>query len=222
MPKWIVSALGLTALALLSFYCVRHHSHAIPIDLKSRSEAALTTAGFSTAGLEFDGRIATLSGFTDSPQVSAKAIQTVSSVSGVFDVLTKISPGSNEAVESTQLEKKLQDVIVGKVVEFATGSADLTPNGKAVLDQMVTLLKQFPTKPVEISGHTDGEGNHGLNVTLSQERAESVRKYLIKQGIQASRLFSTGQGPDNPVADNNTEEGRQKNRRIEFHVKETR
>ncbi len=222
MPKWIVSALGFIALALLSFYCVSHHAHTIPIDLKSRSEAALMVAGFSTTGLEFDGRIATLSGFSDSPQVSTKAIQAVSSVSGVFDVLTKISPGSHEAVESTQLEKKLQDVIVGKVVEFATGSADLTSNGKAVLDQMVALLKQFPNKPVEISGHTDGEGNHGLNITLSKERAESVRKYLIIQGIQASRLFSAGHGPDNPVADNNTEEGRQKNRRIEFHVKETR
>ncbi len=222
MPNRMVPALGLLALVALCFFCVSHHAQAIPIDLKNRSIRAMQAVPFPTTGIEFDGRIATLKGYSDSPEVSAKAIQTVRGVNGVFDVKTNIIPGSKDSIEATQLETKLQDVIAGKVVEFTTGSAELTAKGKAILDQMVALLKEYPQKPVEVSGHTDAEGDHRMNITLSKERAESVRAYLITQGIDARRLFAAGHGPDNPVADNNTEEGRQKNRRIEFHVKETR
>jgi OmpA-OmpF porin, OOP family len=222
MPKWIVPALGIVALAALCYYCVRHHAIAIPVDLRAKSVVALQAAGLPSTGLDFDGRIAILKGYADSPEISAKAIQTVRDVNGVFDVKANIMPGFKESVESTVLETRLQEVIVGKVVEFATASAVLTPNGKAILDQMVVLLKEYPQKPVEVSGHTDAEGDHRMNVTLSKERAESVRTYLISKGIAAGRLFAVGHGPDNPVADNNTEAGRQTNRRIEFHVKETR
>lgn len=221
MPKWIISALGPIALVALCIYCVSHYSQSIPVDLKNRSVNALQLANLPVSGLAFDGRIAYLKGYADSPEVSAKAIQVVRSVDGVYEVKTIIIPGSKVILEATQLESKLQDVIAGKVVEFSTGSGMLTANGKTVLDQMVILLKEYPQKPVVVSGHTDAEGDHRMNITLSKERAESVRSYLISQGISAARLSTVGHGPDNPVADNNTDEGRKKNRRIEFHVKET-
>jgi outer membrane protein OmpA-like peptidoglycan-associated protein len=221
MPKWIDSALGPVALVLLGIYCVSHFSQTIPKDLKSRSVTALQVAGLPASGLDFEGRIAILKGYADSAEVSPKVVQVVRGVNGVFDVRTSIFPGSKVIMEATQLESKLQAVIAGKVIEFSTASAELTPNGKVVLDQMVTLLKEYSQKPVIVSGHTDDEGDHWMNIVLSKQRAESVRAYLITQGIDAGRLFATGHGPDNPVADNSTEEGRKKNRRIEFHVKET-
>ena len=222
MPKWVVQVGCSVAMAVLGFLCVDHHGQAIPIDLETRADAALRKAGFETAGLAFDGRMASLTGFGDAPEVSAKAIETVRSVNGVFDVKTNIIPGSKTSVESTRFEAKLQDVIAGQIVEFETASSNLTPKGRAVLNQMVKVLKEFPGRPVEVSGHTDGEGYYDLNLSLSKDRAVAVRSYLITQGIESGRLYAVGHGPDNPVADNNTNEGRRKNRRIEFHVKESR
>ena len=106
-------------------------------------------------------------------------------------------------------------------MEFDTASSKLTARGKELLNEMVLVLKEFPGKPVEVSGHTDSEGYYEMNLTLSKERAAAVKAYLITQGIEPGRLYAVGIGPDNPVADNNAQEGRQKNRRIEFHVKET-
>ena len=222
MPKWLVPGLGLVAMAALCFFCVSHHAHAIPIDLKTRTEASMKAAGFEITDLAFDGRIAQLTGFADAPELNRKALATVRGVRGVFDVKTTIIPGSKTSVESTKFEAKLQDVIAGKIVEFDTASSKLTENGKQLLNQMVLVLQEFPGKPVEVSGHTDAEGDYEMNTTLSKERASAVKAYLITQGIEAGKVFAIGHGPDNPVADNNTELGRQKNRRIEFHVKETR
>ena len=221
MPKWVVQIFGSVAMAVLGFLCVDHHGKAIPIDLKTRADAALRASGFETAGLAFDGRMASLTGFADAPEVSVKAIQTVRSVNGVFDVRTNIIPGSKTSVESTRFEAKLQDVIAGKIVEFETASSALTPQGKELLNQMVKVLREFPGKPVEISGHTDAEGFYDMNLILSKERAAAVKAYLITQGIESGRLYAVGYGPDNPIADNNTNEGWRKNRRIEFHVKES-
>lgn len=221
MPKWVVQVFALAAMAAWCFLCVSYHASAIPIDLKAKADLALKAAGFAeTSGLAFDGRMATLTGFADAPEMSAKAIDTVRSVNGVLDVQTNIIPGSKTSVESTRFEAKLQDVIAGKIVEFDSGSSTLTPKGKEVLNQMVLVLKEFPERPVEVSGHTDADGYYDMNLTLSKERAAAVKAYLITQGIATGRLYAVGYGPDNPVADNNTKVGRQQNRRIEFHVKE--
>lgn len=223
MPQWLLQVVGLAAMAALCFLCVSHHAPAIPIDLKTKADIALKAAGFTeTSGLVFDGRVARLTGFADAPEMSVKAIGAVRSVDGVLDVQTSIIPGSKTSVESTKFEAKLQDVISGKIVEFDSGSPTLTLKGKEVLNQMVLVLKEFPERPVEVSGHTDADGYYDMNLTLSKERAAAVKAYLITQGIATGRLYAVGYGPDNPVADNNTEAGRQQNRRIEFHVKEVR
>ena len=221
MPKWVVQGFGLAAIGGLSYLCVNHHAQSIPIDLKTRADAALKAAGFETQALAFDGRTASLTGFADSAETSAIAIAAVRSVTGVAEVKTKIIPGSKTSVESTKFETKLQDVIAGQIVEFDTASSKLTLTGKELLNQMVLVLKEFPGKSVEVSGHTDSEGYYDMNLILSKERAAAVKAYLVTQGIEPGRLYAVGVGPDNPVADNNTKEGRQKNRRIEFHVKET-
>jgi outer membrane protein OmpA-like peptidoglycan-associated protein len=84
------------------------------------------------------------------------------------------------------------------------------------LDKIVQFLQDNPTITIELSSHTDSRGDDTYNLKLSQKRAEAVKLYLVKKGINGDRLAATGFGIENPVADNNTPAGRAKNRRVEF------
>ena len=90
-----------------------------------------------------------------------------------------------------------------------------------ILDEVVILMKARPEISIGVYGHTDNIGGRDYNVRLSRARAAAVMEYLVKQGIEQGRLQSEGFGPDKPVADNATEEGRAKNRRVEFKVIES-
>lgn len=100
-------------------------------------------------------------------------------------------------------------------IAFAPGRAALRPEAKASLGKLVAFVNRDPTKPIRIEGHTDSRGNPNANQMLSQRRADSVRDALIAAGVTANRMTSIGLGEDQPVADNQTEEGRAKNRRVD-------
>jgi len=99
---------------------------------------------------------------------------------------------------------------------FDTNKWEIKPEGMAQLDKGVEFLKKNPALKVEIQGHTDSTGAAAWNATLSQRRAESVMKYLVSKGVPAGQLMTKGFGPANPVAPNDTKEGRAKNRRVDF------
>ncbi len=103
-------------------------------------------------------------------------------------------------------------------VAFATGSAKLTGAGFAALNSVADSLKAHPSLVVEVGGHTDSVGGAAFNLKLSQKRANAVRDYLIAQGVTAARLTAEGYGLTRPIADNKTDEGRARNRRVEFKV----
>jgi outer membrane protein OmpA-like peptidoglycan-associated protein len=103
-------------------------------------------------------------------------------------------------------------------VEFDYKKADLRPDSYKALDELVEYLNRRPTDKIEIGGHTDNIGGDTYNKKLSEARAKSVVDYLISKGIDASRLTFKGYGADEPVEDNSTEAGRQKNRRTEVKV----
>jgi outer membrane protein OmpA-like peptidoglycan-associated protein len=105
-------------------------------------------------------------------------------------------------------------------VAFAPGRAALRPEARASLGKLVAFVNKDPNKPIRIEGHTDGRGNPNANQILSQKRADSVRDALIAAGVAANRMTSVGLGEDNPVADNETEEGRAKNRRVDVIVED--
>lgn len=100
-------------------------------------------------------------------------------------------------------------------IAFAPGRAALRPEAKASLGKLVAFVSRDPNKPIRIEGHTDSRGNANANQILSQRRADSVRDALIAAGVAANRMTSVGLGEDNAVADNETEEGRAKNRRVD-------
>jgi outer membrane protein OmpA-like peptidoglycan-associated protein len=105
---------------------------------------------------------------------------------------------------------------VALYINFDTDKATIKPESKPIIDQIVKLLKDNPGLKVGIEGHTDSTGTAARNKTLSQQRAESVVSALVKVGIDAKRLSGKGWGQDKPIADNKTEEGRAKNRRVEI------
>jgi len=86
------------------------------------------------------------------------------------------------------------------------------------LDKVVKVMKENSSYDLEINGHTDSQGVASKNLELSQKRAESVKNYLVKSGVEASRLTAKGFGQTTPVADNATSAGRAQNRRVEFKV----
>ena len=104
-------------------------------------------------------------------------------------------------------------------VQFEYGKAALLEVSFPLLDQVAQVMTDNPQLEVlQVEGHTDATGGAAFNRKLSQQRAESVRAYLIKKGIEAKRLVAKGFGPDKPIADNGTDAGREQNRRVEFNI----
>ena len=121
----------------------------------------------------------------------------------------------NDDVPKIKVEVGKSIVLEG--ITFTSGSAALTPASENILDSVYVRLKANPTVEVEIRGYTDNVGKKASNVKLSQKRADSVRDWLVKKGIDPMRITAKGFGPDNPIDTNKTEAGRAKNRRIEFY-----
>ncbi len=115
-------------------------------------------------------------------------------------------------------QAQLDAALANRIVEFEPGKDQLTANGVRILDELLPVLRQFQGRRFEVIGHTDSDGLHAANVALSRARAEAVRLHLIQRGLPATAIVTQGVGPDRPVADNATPEGRARNRRIEFRV----
>jgi OmpA-OmpF porin, OOP family len=110
-------------------------------------------------------------------------------------------------------------VAIGEKVQFATGSAEILPVSHGLLDEVAKVLTDNPQiELLQVEGHTDSTGTAALNRRLSQQRAESVMKYLASRGVAAGRMQAKGFGPDKPIADNTSDDGRDKNRRVEFNI----
>lgn len=125
-------------------------------------------------------------------------------------------PAAFTAEDVVELQEDLDDLIEGKVVEFELNSDVLTPVGTALLDEVLAALVTFPAVPIEIAGHTDNQGTPEENMDLSERRARTAFDYLVIGGQDPERFVVVGYGEDEPVASNDTSDGRARNRRIEF------
>jgi OOP family OmpA-OmpF porin len=105
---------------------------------------------------------------------------------------------------------------VALYINFDTGKATIRPDSKPIIDQIVQMMKANGGLELSVEGHTDNVGDSKSNQALSENRAKAVAAAIIMQGIEAKRLGTAGYGQDKPVADNSTEEGRAKNRRVEL------
>jgi outer membrane protein OmpA-like peptidoglycan-associated protein len=131
------------------------------------------------------------------------------------EALSKLS-----SVATVKQEPRGVVITLSGAVIFASNKSDLLPTAKAKLNQVADALKKSdPNSKFEVDGYTDSRGPAQLNQELSQRRAEAVRNYLVSQGVPDDKITAQGLGPSNPVADNNTAEGRANNRRVEIIVK---
>jgi len=143
--------------------------------------------------------------------------------SGFLSDMKQINIPESYTEESYNLNATLIKVKVGKKVVlnnilFQTGKSILTTGSYEELDRLVGILNDNPQMRIEISGHTDNTGSPQLNLKLSEDRAKAVVEYLVKKGIERTRLEYKGFGPQQPIADNTTADGRTKNRRVEFKI----
>lgn len=136
-----------------------------------------------------------------------------------------ISPLNNTAKDilAIELNFAINELNIGAKTKlnnilFSTNSADITPLSKAMLDNFAEYLKENPHIKIRIEGHTDNIANASFNLKLSKRRAQKVYRYLVKKGIKRSRITYEGYGEMQPIADNDTEKGRAKNRRTEFVI----
>lgn len=124
-----------------------------------------------------------------------------------------------EKTELVEVDEQAKRIEIKDIIHFDTESARVRSRSHALLNQVAQVLENNPQiKVVRIEGHSDSKGSREFNITLSERRANLVRAYLIERGIEPGRLKAIGYGPDRPVADNETEEGRAQNRRVEFHI----
>lgn len=130
---------------------------------------------------------------------------------------TPVAPPPAPAPEPVQ--SVTERITVDGNATFATNSAALTNDGKAAVDSVIGQLATFDkVDSISVTGHTDSTGAASYNQGLSERRAASVRDYMTSQGVDAALITSSGMGEENPIADNNTREGRQMNRRVEVDV----
>lgn len=132
---------------------------------------------------------------------------------------TVAGPESNRGCPVVQDEVKKRLAFAATAIQFETGKSTIKASSNTLLDEIVTILNNYPDYNMTIDGYTDNTGKADKNLSLSQERADAVKAYFVDKGIAAGRLTSTGHGIENPVADNKTAAGRAKNRRVEMDLK---
>jgi len=129
-------------------------------------------------------------------------------------------PAAEPKAEPQPATEAVQERIVLRGVNFDFDKSEIRPDASVILEEVVSILSGKPDVPVRIEGHTDSTGPEDYNQGLSEQRADSVRQYLVEHGIAEAHLTSAGFGESNPIATNDTREGRALNRRVELQVLE--
>ena len=138
-------------------------------------------------------------------------------VSAAYDIAPPPPPPPPVATPHVTVTK--DKLVLSEKVYFDTAKATIKPVSYSLLDEVAAALASRPdVKKVRIEGHTDAAGDAAMNQRLSQRRAEAVREFLVKKGVEATRLEAKGFGAGNPVAPNTTAKGRESNRRVDFIV----
>lgn len=127
-----------------------------------------------------------------------------------------------KGLEGTEVKVQRQgndlNVVMPGNVAFASGSANISSSFYPALNSVASVLAKSPDTTISISGHTDSKGSPSVNQPLSKNRADSVARYLAKKGVDPQRIQTEGLADSNPIASNDTEAGRSKNRRVEVTI----
>ncbi len=209
-------------LALLAGAClivvVAQKLQSIPANLQRQSEQQLAASGLNDLTVAVNGRDVSLLGSIEKQLSLAPLIQQLENLQGVRIVRDNVSRFDAVEVDTLKTQLFLQNLsrIDLSTVSFQAGSNSIAGGSSEALDQVAQLLKDNPDKRIRIEGHTDDTGPASVNLRLSQERAQAVARYLESSSVSAAQLIAKGYGSTQPIADNATESGRARNRRIEI------
>ena len=219
--------LGLLALVILCVLCLWCRAPAIEDDLRGKALICVEDAGVDAGVLAVSGRDVTLEGAVASLSVGDAIEACIAAIPGIrvvnnnFQIVAVVEqPRAPEPAEPAIVdapEVNLDDLLAGKVVEFATDSSDLTAQARRTLDEVAAIMKANPGRIV-IAGYADSRQTQKYNLWLSERRAQSVQRYLVATGLDAGRFEVVEYGESDPVDSNATAEGQQNNRRTEFHA----
>jgi outer membrane protein OmpA-like peptidoglycan-associated protein len=131
-------------------------------------------------------------------------------------VILEMEPMTQEVTADAMYSALNKDGFMALYINFDTGKSDIKPESIAIIEQIAALLRTHPELKVSIEGHTDNVGTPQNNKALSLQRAKSVMNAVVQKGIAATRMTAVGWGQEKPIADNRSEEGRAKNRRVEI------
>lgn len=180
-------------------------------------ETAMAKNGGKRVYYSAEGGVATLAGKSGGNDVWVVLRDGGGVKRGNFELNVLVVEGMKQEVEAGALLKALNEKgLVALYINFETGKSAIKPESMPVVDQLVKMLTEAPVLRVSIEGHTDNAGDATANRALSALRANALVKALVARGIAADRLQAKGLGQTKPIADNNTAEGRAKNRRVEI------
>lgn len=155
---------------------------------------------------------------TQNNQLGTQLAQTQAGLSAAEARAARAMESLNKIAQVKEEARGMVITLSGQVL-FVTGKSELLPAARDQLDQVATALKdQGDLKPMVVEGYTDSVGSDATNLKLSKDRAEAVRAYLVSKGVPSDKISSVGKGKANPVASNDTPEGRANNRRVEIIV----
>lgn len=173
--------------------------------------------GVSNVNAMVNGSGLTLTG--DIPnQILSKSIEKSANAQFEGPVLNQLVV-SIPIIEEISCQERVNEILTQGKINFETAKSTISDNSHELLGLIYAAANRCPEATFEVAGHTDNTGNLESNMTLSTRRAQSVVDYLVELGLANERLTAAGYGPKSPVADNSTDQGRTKNRRIEFKLR---
>lgn len=182
-------------------------------------------AGIPDFGFKLDGDTLTLTGTAPSDEVKASVQAAAAAAWPNLKIVNNIqvapAPGAPAVAPAPGPCSSLQDdvnALLRTPINFATDGSEVAPDSQQLLTQVADKLKTCSGGRVTVTGYTDSSGNDDINVPLSANRAKAVADFLVSQGVPGSQVSSSGQGSANPIAPNDTPEGRAQNRRVEITV----
>jgi len=212
---WIIGSIA----AVLLLINVIQLTERIPKSIFNNAQAAINSSGVKGALLSVDGRDLILSG-TISQNVDRDALTAgLSNVDGVRVVEDNMSTFDPEAAKREAQDNFLSALasIDTSQVAFEPGSVSLTADSRTSLAELIQLLRAYPQFKIRVAGHTDNTGRPEVNLRISKQRAQAVANYLLQRRVGRDQVISQGYGATRPIASNESEEGRARNRRIEIN-----
>jgi len=184
--------------------------------LIDRAKTVLSENNAQWATVISTGSDLTVSGETIDSNIADKLHSELQTLAGIGQVTNDITV--LQKLDSSNCQAMLNELLAGEKIEFESGSAIIDANSQQLLYKLANTSRRCPESSIVVMGHTDNTGDSSFNVQLSKDRATAVLNNLVNLGVNTQRLKALGYGPTYPIDTNDTEEGRQKNRRIEFKV----